>query len=139
LSEISYLEALGEAQVRRLISNGGLPDTLRPAAIKWLADIDHDSERLKEASQAEQIDIARSAKDAAWAAARAADRAATAAEKANARATIALIIAIISVISTVVGIWLTYQDEGKHIRFIFPGGHASSADSSSGSLSPYAY
>jgi hypothetical protein len=79
-------------------------------AIKWLEGKDQESERRREASQAEQIEIARSAKDAAWAAALAAERAATAAEKANIRATIALVIAAISIAATIIGVWVVHRD-----------------------------
>jgi hypothetical protein len=88
---------MGAAKVRHLLSSGGLPTYLIAEAATWLGHFD-DEERLRsEVSQSEQINIARSAKDAAWAAATAAERAATAAERANIRATIALVIAAISV------------------------------------------
>ena len=80
------------------------------AAIEWLAEKDQESLRLSESSQAEQTEIARSAKDAAWAAARAAERAATAAEKANTRATIALIIAVASIIASIIGVIVVHHD-----------------------------
>jgi hypothetical protein len=131
---LDHFERMGQDAVRMHISNAGFNHSVQPLAIKWLAERDQESERLREVSQAEQIDIARSAKDAAWAAARAAERAASAAEKANKRATIALIIAIISIAVTVFGIWLSHRDEGRHIQFIFPGGRAFPTDSLSGSI-----
>jgi hypothetical protein len=81
---------------------------MQSAAIRWLAQKDEESERLRLASQAEQIEIARSAKDAAWTAAEAALRAATAAERANTRATIALIIAAISIAITVASSFVSH-------------------------------
>jgi hypothetical protein len=98
------LERMGAAKVRRLIGYGGLATSLMAEASTWLAHLDDEERARSEASQAEHIDIARPAKNAAWAAATAAERAAaaaeraaTAAEKANIRATIALAIAAISV------------------------------------------
>jgi hypothetical protein len=73
---LAHLKKMGEKQVRLLLSNGGMPLPFHPVAFKWLTDIDQELERVREASKAEQIEIARSAKDAAWAAARAAERAA---------------------------------------------------------------
>jgi hypothetical protein len=118
--QLARFEEMGEAAVSLIVRTSGFATTNQRLAIKWLAQKDQESERRREASQAEQIDIARSAKDAAWAAARAAERAAKAAEKANIRATIALIIAAISIAVTLIGIWLVHHD------------------APSGSLSPYA-
>lgn len=61
---------------------------------EWLKRKDQDRRDL---SQSEQIEIARSAKDAAWEAARAA-------KTANTRATIALAIAIVSAIAVIIDI-----------------------------------
>jgi hypothetical protein len=108
--QLEHFERMGEAAVRMDINNDCFPHSIRALAINWLAQRDEESERRREASQAEQIDIARSAKDAAWAAAMAAERAATAAEKANIRAIVALIIATISIIATVTGIWVVHRD-----------------------------
>ncbi len=81
-------EAIGAAEVRaRVVTNAYLGAT-RALALAWL-------ERRSEASNVEQLDIARSAKDAAWAAARAADTA-------NSKATIAIVIAAISLIVAIV-------------------------------------
>lgn len=55
----------------------------------------------REASQAEQMDIARSAKDAAW-------EAAKAARSANTRATIALVTATVSAIATGIMAYLAW-------------------------------
>jgi len=57
-------------------------------------------------ASAEQLEIARPAKDAA----RAAARAATAARRANIKATIALVIATISIVTTIIGIWIIHHD-----------------------------
>jgi hypothetical protein len=89
---IPRLEELGEAQVRFLMSRDGFPSFWLPTIAKWLADKGQESELRREASQAEQIDIASSAKDAAWEAARAANKANTIAAIAVAMATIAIII-----------------------------------------------
>jgi Mg2+/citrate symporter len=81
-------EAVGAAEVRaRVVTNVYLGAT-RLLALAWL-------ERRSEASNAEQLDIARSAKEAAWAAAQAA-------ETANNKAKIAIAIAIISLIVAIV-------------------------------------
>lgn len=106
----AFFEGLGESELRRRINTGGWPQTLLALAMKWLDRRDQESERLKLASQAEQIEIARSAKDAAWAAARAAERAATAAEAANRRATIAIVTAVVSIIITITGLLLVHWD-----------------------------
>jgi hypothetical protein len=86
--QLEHFERMGEAAVRMDIDNDCFPHSIRALAINWLAQRDQESERRREASQAEQIDIARSAKDAAWEAARAA-------KKANTIATIAVVMAII--------------------------------------------
>jgi hypothetical protein len=118
--QLSLFESMGAHEVRGLVQAHRLNAINERLAIKWLAEKDQESARLSEASQVEQIDIARSAKEAAWAAARAAERAATAAEraataaeKANTRATIALIIAIVSIIATIVGMWIVHRDSTR--------------------------
>jgi hypothetical protein len=144
---LAYLEELGEAQVRLLMLNDDLPLSLLHVTRKWLADKDLESERLEAASTGKQIEIARSASEAAWTATRAAERAssaaerqAVAAERANTRATIALAIAIISIIATIVGIWLVHQDARRdtlHSPYLSEP-HPFRVDSPSRSLSPYA-
>jgi hypothetical protein len=62
----------------------------------WL---DRRAEAREEASQAEQMDIARSAKEAAWEAARAA-------KNANTIATLALIAAVIAIAVSILGAFL---------------------------------
>jgi len=144
---LAHLEELGEAQVRLLMLNDGLPLSLLHVTRKWLADKDLESQRLEAESAGKQIEIARSASEAAWTAARAAERAssaaerqAVAAERANTRATIALAIAIISIIATIVGIWLVHKDARRailHSPYLLDP-HPFRVDSPSRSLSPYA-
>lgn len=86
------LEQLGEWEVRQRLGNRVWNTQRMTLASAWLER--KKSERDGEA-QSEQIAIARSAADAAWAAARAAN-------KANAIAVSALIIAIISIAVTLV-------------------------------------
>jgi hypothetical protein len=114
---IERMEQLGPAQVRLLVSSGGLPSGWEVHAVEWLAKKDQEERRLIASSQAEQIEIARSASKAAERAAVAAERAsdaaerqAKAAERANKRATIALIIAVISVIATISGMIISHFD-----------------------------
>lgn len=106
----NFFEGHGEPKLRLLMQNGGWPQSLHLKTVEWLARRDQDVSIRQEASQVEQIDIARSSKDAAWASAKAAERAAAAAEAANTRATTALIVAIVSIIITVVGLWLVHWD-----------------------------
>jgi hypothetical protein len=96
------LESFGVARVRLQATTTGFGFPFQISALDWLAELD-DAERARNAtSQSEQIDIARSAKDAAWAAAKAAERAAAAAENANKRANIALALAAISIVATII-------------------------------------
>lgn len=81
-------EAIGAAEVRARLATKVYLGADAALATAWL-------ERRSEASSSEQLAIARSAKDAAWAAARAA-------ETANSKATIAIAIAIISLIIAIV-------------------------------------
>lgn len=113
---IATMEEMGANQVRLRISSGLWPSHLMGAASRWLNEKDQEQERRNAASQSEQIEIARSARDAAFLASAAAERAATAAErqaaaaeKANRRrATIALIMAAISIIVAVISIVKTH-------------------------------
>lgn len=102
-----FHESHGEAKVRMLMQGGAWPQFLHLRAVQWLAKKDAEVSARAEASQSEQINIARSAKDAAWEAARAA-------QTANKRATIALVIAAISAIMSAViacmGIFLVHWD-----------------------------
>jgi hypothetical protein len=108
--QLTRFEEMGEDAVRILAYTQRFTTKNQRLAIKWLAQKDQESERRREASQAEQINIARSAKDAAWAASSVAERAAAAAEKANIRATTALVIAAISIAATIIGVWIVHQD-----------------------------
>jgi len=69
-------EKLGEKEVRKKVAAGFFTDEWRPHAERWLANLDHTREI---SSQSESVDIARSAKKAAWIAAIAAIIAAIAA------------------------------------------------------------
>jgi hypothetical protein len=116
------LEQLGPNQVRLLISSGGLPTGWNVRVAEWLAAKDQEERRLSEASQTEQIEIARAASKAAERAAAAAERASTAAERqtvaaerANTRATFALAIAIVSIIATVIGMVVVHLDAIRQI------------------------
>ena len=114
---IADLERRGVNQVRSELERGTLsPAAVHPASA-WLAEKDKEDERRKEASNAEQMELARRASDAAERAAEAAERSAvaaereaTAVEKANKRATLALVIAIVSIIATGIGIWTNHRD-----------------------------
>lgn len=113
------LEEAGEEEVRARVNTGRYTsgNKKRELAQQWLDKKVHEraelSERRKEASQSEQIEIARSAKDAAWSAAEAARSAAAEAREqsrmaraANIRATIALIIATISATTLIIDLTL---------------------------------
>jgi len=82
------LKVLGAAEIRGRLATKVYLRAEAALATAWL-------ERRSKASSSEQLDIARSAKDAAWAAARAADTA-------NSKATIAIVIAAISLIVAIV-------------------------------------
>jgi hypothetical protein len=121
---IKRLESMGETEVRLKLPTGGWAPALEPIVTKWLGDKEREAARLRDVSQAEQIEIARSASlaaqraaDAAERASAAAERQATAAERANTRATIALTIAIVSIIATtvvaVIDMWITHTDAKK--------------------------
>lgn len=94
------LDSLGEAEVRLRIARRVYEQHL-PLVEEWLRRKDHDrsteAAQRSEASISEQIDIARSAKDAAWAAA-------DAARAANKRATIALVVATIAAIASIISV-----------------------------------
>jgi hypothetical protein len=107
----------GEPEVRLLMANHRFNLEWEMAAIKWLSAKSQEAGRLRDASDAEQIEIARAASKAAERSAVAAERAsaaaerqAAAAERANTRATIALAIAIISILATAFNIWVAHRD-----------------------------
>jgi hypothetical protein len=104
----AQFEKHGAATVRAMLPEWQGP--MKLIAMKWLAEKDAEDHLRADSARAEEMDIARSAKDAAWVAARAAERAADAADKANARATIALIIAAVSIIASIIGMLVTHYD-----------------------------
>lgn len=106
----TYFETHGEPKIRMLFENGGWPQSLQLRTVQWLARKAAAREATKSALDAEQIEIARSAKDAAWASARAADRAAVAAEKANKRSIVALVVATLSIALTAFSAALVHWD-----------------------------
>jgi hypothetical protein len=117
---IARLEQLGEKQVRLLVSTGGLPTGWNTRIVEWLAHKDQEAQRLNGLTQAEQIEIARSASKAAERAAAAAERASTAAERqakaaerANTRSNIALVIAVISIIATIISTIVVHLDASR--------------------------
>ncbi len=85
----------GEEAVRNNLALGRYQNKKGALAREWIARKD---QSRNDASQAEQIAIARSAADAAWDAARAA-------KKANNRATIALLMAAISIAVSIIGLF----------------------------------
>jgi hypothetical protein len=125
---IAHLESLGPEQVKLMLPHGKFVPAFEGIALKWLAAKDREADIRTEASQSEQIEIARRASATAERAADAAERASAAAERqavaaeraateavrANKRATIALVIAVISIIATAamttIGIWITHSD-----------------------------
>jgi hypothetical protein len=120
-------EEMGENQVRAKFQDWH--HSLHTYAIQWLAERDQESTRLDEVSRAEQIEIARSAKDAASeanalaaeanfiardaatsarAAADAAALNARAARTNNTIATLALIAAVIAIAISILGIFIKH-------------------------------
>ena len=100
------LERLGEDAVRARLAAGTYQRVNRQLAEEWTIA----QERLRsDASQSEQMAIARSAKDAAWEAASAARDAAKAARQQAARAKTANIIAAIAlavaIASIIISLW----------------------------------
>lgn len=117
LQWLAELNDMGEQTVRDLLANGRASSTKTLWAQQWLDEIDQErSDALdakREASQSEQTEIARSARDAAWSAADAAREAATAAREqalaaktANTIATVALIAAIIAMAISIIGLFV---------------------------------
>lgn len=105
-------ENMGVDQVR--LKYGGVPPGGSPTMIvqvygwakEWLAPYEREARLSNEASQAESLAIATSAKDAAWSAADAARDAAREARTANVIATLALIGAAIAIAVSIVGLFL---------------------------------
>ena len=97
------LDKLGVNEVRlRLEAGRTYGEQRSPYVREWLRQQDRvlsdEEARKNDASRAEELSIAREAKEAAWVSARASERAASAAEVANKKATTAQIIAAISAI-----------------------------------------
>jgi hypothetical protein len=86
---LTQFEKMGEAEVRLHLANGSFGTQYKRAAFKWLAPKDQESKRLMALSQAEQMELARNANQAAW----------TAATAAIIAAIVAIISAIISYLS----------------------------------------
>ena len=77
------IKELGATQVRAMLQSGEMAAALIHPASLWLAAQDRESERRSAESISEQIEIARSAKDAAWDAAKSARVSATEARESN--------------------------------------------------------
>jgi hypothetical protein len=113
------LESLGPAQVRLLLSNGGWPAQLHIQAVEWLAEKDREERAIQESRRDTEIDIARSARDAALdanelakaansialAASASAERSAVAAMRNNRIAIAAVIIAAAAMLIALIGIF----------------------------------
>lgn len=100
------MEELGVAQMRLLLSNGGWPPGLQNDAIQWLAEKDRETVRLQQATESEQMAIARESNLIAREAAASAARSAEAARTNNIIATFALIAAIIAIAISVFSIFV---------------------------------
>ena len=61
--QLARFEEMGEEAVRIHVHTFSFNTAHQRLAIKWLAQKDQELERRRDASQAEQIDIARSAKE----------------------------------------------------------------------------
>jgi hypothetical protein len=90
-------EQRGREGVRKQIENALYNEEKQKQAYEWLDETERGPDR---ALMREQISIASSAKDAAWASARAA-------KAANVRATIALVISVISALAAVASVFWT--------------------------------
>jgi hypothetical protein len=112
------LAKMGRERVRDRLDHGTISPAFESLTWDWLSKEEAEEKGRREASNSEQIEIARRASIAAERAASEATRQATAAEaqalearRANTRATIALIIAIVSIIATTIGtavsIWIS--------------------------------
>jgi hypothetical protein len=67
--QLARFEQMGEEAVRLNLIIGSFNSSNRIVAVKWLAEKVQESERRRAFSQAERMDTARSAKNAAWIAA----------------------------------------------------------------------
>jgi hypothetical protein len=91
-------EKQGVYEVRHRLKSGFLNTPEDGWARKWLIEKDQEEDRRREASQAESLEVAKSARDAAWEAARAARIANNIAAAALVAAAIAIIVSVISLI-----------------------------------------
>ncbi len=102
-------EGLGLERVRSLLATGKFAGAKATDSNAWIAEQERAQERevllRTEASQAEQIAIARSAKDANWVAAEAGRDAVKEAKTANITAQAALAVAVIAILISTLG-WL---------------------------------
>jgi hypothetical protein len=117
---LAQLEGMGASLVRSDLEGGKIQPHWVSLTATWLSRKEKDAEALREASHAEQMELARQASEAAERSASdaeralaAAERQASASERANTRATIALIIAFFSVVATAINIWITHLDAHK--------------------------
>ena len=120
---IERWESEGVDAVRLSLSADTWSHEVRKWAIAWIASKDQEARRASEASQSEQIEIARLASAAAIRAATAAERAASAAEvqaaaaqRANTIARAALIVAAISMAISIIA------PLAEHLLFPLPAG-----------------
>lgn len=97
------MEQAGEKQVRNALQRGGYIGETASIAREWLEN--QRTQRMDD-SQAEQLETAKSAKDAAWAAADAARDAAREAKTANMIATLALAAAVIAIAVSMVALFI---------------------------------
>ena len=110
---LAQLEGMGVSLVRSEFERKQIPPHLIHLTGTWLSGKDREAEARREASNAEQMELAKRASEAAERATAAAERQAAAAQRANTRATIALIIAIVSVVATAINIWIAHLDAHK--------------------------
>jgi hypothetical protein len=112
LAMFAKYDSMGEDHVRLMVQTPLRADAnadaraVRGFAVEWLAQFDQQSRLRSESSQAESLETAKSAKDAAWEAATAAREAAREAKTANIIATLALIAAAIAIAISVIGLFL---------------------------------
>ena len=99
------LVSMGVSLVKSEFERGKIPPAFVFSTAAWLSAQEKEAEARREASNSEQIELARRAASEAHRASAAAERSAIAAERqagaverANARATIALVIAVASII-----------------------------------------
>jgi phage terminase Nu1 subunit (DNA packaging protein) len=117
---LAELERMGVSLVRSDLEQGKIPPHWLNLTATWLSTKDREAEARRAASSVEQMELMRTATEAAERASAAAERSAAAAEKqasaserANTRSTIAIIIAIISAVAAAFNIWMAYLDAHK--------------------------